>query len=288
MSELFVLRDLGGLEMIQVVPDGCDDFLVLFDQGRAHSYLSSSLAESHRFTFPAAKGLVGIRFQPGATANFLGEDMAQVAGQTLSMKDIWGDFGQVEERLAAGIWPRGSLGSRTICSERSGRTQKSRSWPNTALPSWWPPVVTTRWRPWPSGWDTPADISVSFFPPIWATDPRSWRRFSGPAPSWGAPGAAPPALGDVALLCGFADQSHMNRGLPAVSGGPGRGHPLWGSLGNGPGFAGPSPVSMSSDLFYTPLLGDGIIASQNKRGDCDGKLLHLYQPKLSPAPHPSR
>lgn len=64
MSELFVLRDLGGLEMIQVVPDGCDDILVLFDQGRAHSYLSSSLAESHRFTFPAAKGLVGIRFQP--------------------------------------------------------------------------------------------------------------------------------------------------------------------------------------------------------------------------------
>lgn len=221
VSELFVLRDLGGLEMIQVVPDGCDDILVLFDQGRAHSYLSSSLAESHRFTFPAAKGLVGIRFQPGATANFLGEDMAQVAGQTLSMKDIWGDFGQVEERLAAGDLTQGIPGLTDYLLRKVRQDTEKQELAKYCVAQ----LVAAGGDYQVEALAQRMGYTSRYLRKLFSTylghGPKELAEILRVQRLLGVLREQPHrALGDVALLCGFADQSHMNRACRRYLGAP--------------------------------------------------------------------
>lgn len=235
VSELFVLRDLGGLEMIQVVPDGCDDILVLFDQGRAHSYLSSSLAESHRFTFPRPRAWWGSGFQPGATANFLGEDMAQVAGQTLSMKDIWGDFGQVEERLAAGDLAQGIPGLTDYLLRKVRQDTEKQELAKYCVAQLLAAGGDYQVEALAQRMGYTSRYLRKLFSSYLGHGPKELGGDSpGPAPSWGAPGAAPPGLGGCGAAVRLCRPVPHEPGLPAVSGGPGRGHPLWGSLGNGP------------------------------------------------------
>lgn len=222
VSELFVLRAPDGLGEIQVIPDGCDDILLLFDGAGAHSYLSPSLGESHRFSFPAAKGLVGVRFQPGATASFLGEDLTKVTGQTLWMGDIWGDFSQVEEALAEARDLAQGLACLTAYLAGKARPDTpqqglARGCVGELLAAGGTCSVEELARR--TGYTsrylrTLFSAYLGHSPKELAEILRVQRLL---AILQDQPNRA---LGDTALLCGFADQSHMNRAYRRYLGAP--------------------------------------------------------------------
>ena len=222
VSEIFVLRDPGDRKTVQVVPDGCDDILLLFDGAGAHSYLSPSVREGHRFSFPAVEAVVGIRFRPGATANFLGEDMARVAGQTLWMGDIWGDFACLEERLAGIRDP--AQGLEVITSYLSPKAR-----PDTDRQSLMKYCVN---RLLLSGGSCPVEELArqtgytsrylrKLFSAYLGHGPKELAEILRVQRLLRVLREEPNrALGDVALLCGFADQSHMNRACRRYLGAP--------------------------------------------------------------------
>ena len=99
LSEIFYLDRWPQVHGAQVVPDGCDDLLFLLDDGRVRGYFSPSLRESHRFSFAGQGALLGVRFQPGAADNFLGKPRPVFRGSPVEGAALWRDFGDIEVRL---------------------------------------------------------------------------------------------------------------------------------------------------------------------------------------------
>ncbi len=100
LSEIFYLEQLPEHAEAQVVPDGCDDLLLLFDGHGVRGYFSPSLRERRRFCFSGNGYLLGVRFQPGAAANVIGEPRCFSACGPIEGEDLWQDFAQVKEQLA--------------------------------------------------------------------------------------------------------------------------------------------------------------------------------------------
>ena len=55
---------------IPVIPDGCHDLLFIFDGNRVESYVSLSVSQPYAFQFSKAQWIFGVRFLPGAMHSF--------------------------------------------------------------------------------------------------------------------------------------------------------------------------------------------------------------------------
>lgn len=96
VSEFFQLSVPADHASINVITDGCNDLLILFDSVRVRSFLSPSIEGSRRFLFPHTQTILGVRFLPGATAQFLREDMTALIGWVPEIHCFLRDFNQVE------------------------------------------------------------------------------------------------------------------------------------------------------------------------------------------------
>jgi AraC-like DNA-binding protein len=81
---------------IVVVPDGCVD-LLWHDGGL---FVAGPDLEAARPDLPPGTTVIGLRFQPGAAAAWLGLPMSQIVGQQVELGALWG---RRAGRLAAGI-----------------------------------------------------------------------------------------------------------------------------------------------------------------------------------------
>lgn len=81
---------------VAVVPDGCSD-IIWSGQGLF------VVGPDRTASFPhlqAGETVIGIRFNPGAAANWLKLSMAEITGQAVALSDVWGTDGhELQERL---------------------------------------------------------------------------------------------------------------------------------------------------------------------------------------------
>ena len=100
LAEYFEIPQLG-INPVNVIPDGCDDIIIVSDTTCTHSYLSPSLLSTQAFRFRQDTSLFGIRFLPGAASRFLQDDHFHQYSTILALPEIWPDFHLIEEQLSA-------------------------------------------------------------------------------------------------------------------------------------------------------------------------------------------
>ncbi|HBI94480.1 MAG TPA: hypothetical protein DDY58_19745 [Terrisporobacter glycolicus] len=103
IAEIFEIKNLCLDKAINVIPDGCDDIIIVYGENSIGSYLSPSLESIQSFTFSNEYVALGIRFFPGATANIFREDMCSILGYTPKVHHFLQDFNQVEELLIESV-----------------------------------------------------------------------------------------------------------------------------------------------------------------------------------------
>lgn len=69
IAEIFEIKNLYLNKSINVIPDGCDDIIIVYDKNSIRSYISPSLEITQSFAFSSEYVVLGIRFLPGTTAN---------------------------------------------------------------------------------------------------------------------------------------------------------------------------------------------------------------------------
>lgn len=220
VSEVFVLQTRGE-ETLSVIPDGCDDLLLLFCGGGVRGYLSPSLRVRQGFSFPAGR-LVGVRLLPGATAGLLGEDMAKAAGETVALGELWRDAGQLEETLAAASdWAQG-LEALTayLCPKVRAETGGQRL-VRACVAQLWAAGGTCSVEDLARRTGYTSRYLRQIFSSYLGHSPKELAEILRVQRLLALLQDQPNrALGDTALLCGFADQSHMNRACRRYLGAP--------------------------------------------------------------------
>jgi len=103
IAEIFEIKNLYLDKSVNVIPDGCDDIIIVYGKNSIRSYLSPSLESIQSFTFSNEYLVLGIRFFPGATANLFREDMCSILGYTPKVHHFLQDFNQVEELLIESV-----------------------------------------------------------------------------------------------------------------------------------------------------------------------------------------
>lgn len=98
VSEIFEIKNTF-LKEVNVIPDGCNDIIIIYDKNNIYSYISPSIKSIQSFSFSNKYMVLGIRFLPGATANILQEDMCNILGYTPKVTCFLQDFDKVEELI---------------------------------------------------------------------------------------------------------------------------------------------------------------------------------------------
>lgn len=81
---------------VAVVPDGCSDII----WSRQGLFVAGPDRTAAFPPLQAGETIIGMRFQPGAAANWLKLSMAEITGQTVALSDVWGADGhELHERL---------------------------------------------------------------------------------------------------------------------------------------------------------------------------------------------
>lgn len=95
VSEIFEIKNIFK-NGINVIPDGCNDIIIIYNENNIYSYLSPTLKNIENFLFSNKYTILGIRFLPGATANILKEDMCNILESTPRLNYFLDDFNKIE------------------------------------------------------------------------------------------------------------------------------------------------------------------------------------------------
>ena len=98
VSEIFEIKNILN-NGINVIPDGCNDIIIIYDENNIYSYLSPSLRNIENFCFSDKYTILGIRFLPGATASILKEDMCNILESTPRINYFLEDFDKIEHLI---------------------------------------------------------------------------------------------------------------------------------------------------------------------------------------------
>lgn len=99
MSEIFEVQ-CPKSDIINIIPDGCNDILITYNGEEVISWLSPSISAPSKFNFGELKWIFGIRFLPGATYAIFHDNLEYDVQRAIDMKHLFRDFKLVEDAFS--------------------------------------------------------------------------------------------------------------------------------------------------------------------------------------------